>query len=452
MAAKYRQIDYGAKGSEVKTLQELLNSNGYSLDEDGNFGSQTQAAVKDYQQKNNLTVDGIVGNNTWGALTKATDSTGSGSSAGNAATPTYENKTYKPSDAVSQAEALLSQQLSQKPGDYQSTWQGQLNDTINKILNREKFSYDLNSDALYQQYKDQYMQQGNLAMMDTIGQAAAMTGGYGNSYGQSVGQQTYQGYLQQLNDVVPELYQMALNQYNQEGQDLYNQYSLLGTQEEQDYGRYRDEVSDYYTQLQQMYDQYNTERSFDYTQYTDDRDFGYNQYLNELNYKYQQERDKVADDQWQTEYDFALQQYNDSKSSSGSSGSSSSSSSKSSSSGSYDNGSLKESEVKALQKQLGVTEDGKYGPQSKSAAGGLSAEEAYKKYVGDIETGDNVEEDADLPKSFADVAEMCNTMIANGADKSQVSEYITTARQAGIITIAQEKKMKSTMVPKGLTY
>ena len=378
--AKYNQISYGSQGSDVTDLQKLLNQNGYSLDVDGNFGPQTQAAVKDYQQKNNLTVDGVAGDQTWGALTKSNvQQTGGATTAAN--TPTYTKPEYKPSDAVSQAEALLNQQMQQKPGEYQSTWQGQLNDTINKILNRERFSYDMNSDALYQQYADQYTRQGKLAMMDTMGQAAAMTGGYGNSYAQSVGQQTYQGYLQQLNEVMPELYQMALNQYNQEGQDLYNQYSMLGTQEEQDYGRYRDQVSDYYTQLQQLYDQYNTERNFDYSQYADERDFGYEKYTDDLSYQYQTGRDQVADEQWQKEYDLALQKYKDSKSSSDGS----------SYSGSYDNGSLTESQVKALQEAIGATVDGKYGSQSKEKAGGLSAEEAYKKYVGD--STDNTEEE-----------------------------------------------------------
>ena len=47
----------------------------------------------------------------------------------------------------------------------------------------------------------------------------------------------------------------------------------------------------------------------------------------------------------------------------------------------YDNGNLSEAQVKALQKALGVDVDGKYGPKSKEASGGLSATEAYKKYV-----------------------------------------------------------------------
>ena len=176
---------------------------------------------------------------------------------------------YNKSDSVLQAEALLQQQLANKPGAYQSQWQAQLDDTLNKILNREKFSYDLNGDALYQQYKDQYTLQGQQAMMDTMGQAQAMTGGYANSYAQTVGQQTYQGYLQQLNDRVPELYQLALDQYNREGQDLYNQYGLYADRENQDYGRYRDTVSDYYTELDRLTNESRYQAETDYNKYRD---------------------------------------------------------------------------------------------------------------------------------------------------------------------------------------
>lgn len=61
----------GTISSEVKTLQRLLNgiqSSGLSVD--GNFGSKTQTAVKVFQKRNNLTVDGIVGLNTWSKLLK----------------------------------------------------------------------------------------------------------------------------------------------------------------------------------------------------------------------------------------------------------------------------------------------------------------------------------------------------------------------------------------------
>lgn len=136
---------------------------------------------------------------------------------------------------------------------------------LNKINNREKFSYDLNGDALYQQYKDQYITGGKLAMADTMGQAAALTGGYGNSYAATAGNQAYQGYLQKLNDVVPQLYQMAVDRYNQEGQDLKDQYSIAQQMYNTKYGELADRVSEWQS-MQDMLDSkaYNLEnQSFD---------------------------------------------------------------------------------------------------------------------------------------------------------------------------------------------
>lgn len=140
---------------------------------------------------------------------------------------------------------LLEQQNAAKTNTgYESKWQDQVDNYINQIQNRKPFEYDLNADALYQQYANQYRQQGNLAMMDTMGQAQAMTGGYGNSYAQSVGQQAYNQQLNQLNNVVPELYSMALDRYMNEGNQLYNQLNIAMQQEDIDYGRYRDQLSD----------------------------------------------------------------------------------------------------------------------------------------------------------------------------------------------------------------
>ena len=183
-------------------------------------------------------------------------------------------------DTVKQALAMIQQQMNNKPGEFQFANQGQLDEAWNKYNNGEKFSYDLNGDALYQQYKDQYQLQGKLGSMDVMGQAAAMNGGYGSSYGQTVGHQTYQGYLQQLNDRVPELYQLALNQYNQERQDLKDTISLLSQQKEQEYGVHRDGVSDWKDMLQYSTDNYNTL---------------YDRVVDQQSIKYQLSRDAIED-------------------------------------------------------------------------------------------------------------------------------------------------------------
>lgn len=103
---------------------------------------------------------------------------------------------------------------------------------LEEYLSREDFQYDMNADALYQQYKDRYQQLGKKAMQDTMGKAAALTGGYGSSYAQNVGQQAYQGYLQQLDDVIPELYQLAYNRYQAKGDRLYKTYQSWAQQEQ----------------------------------------------------------------------------------------------------------------------------------------------------------------------------------------------------------------------------
>ena len=135
---------------------------------------------------------------------------------------------------------------------YQSQYRDQIQGLYDKIANRKDFTYDVNADAMYQHLKDQYVQGGRMAMMDTMGQAQAMTGGYGNSYAQGVGQQAYQGYLQGLNDQVPNLYQMALNRYIQQGDQLKDQYSMLTSQDALDYARWQDQQNLALQQAQAM--------------------------------------------------------------------------------------------------------------------------------------------------------------------------------------------------------
>ena len=210
----------------------------------------------------------------------------------------YEEKKYVQSDAVTQAQQALKNQQANKPGQYQSQFQTGMNDLMGQIQNRPKFQYDVNADALYQQAAQRYIQQGQQAMMDTMGRSAAMTGGYGNSYAQTARQQTYQNYLLGLTDMIPQFQQMAWQQYQMEGDDLLNRYSLLAQQEESAYGRYNDMLSRYYAELDRLQGVYDSERDYDYSRFADDRDFDYGRYMDDLNYQYQLDRDKVADDQW----------------------------------------------------------------------------------------------------------------------------------------------------------
>ena len=120
---------------------------------------------------------------------------------------------------------------------YLPSYGDQMDAIMEQIFNRQPFEYDMDADALYQQYKDRYITQGKLAMEDAMGKAAQLTGGYGNSYAQSVGQQTFQGYMDGLNDKVPELYALARSKYDAEGNELLSRYSLLADRENTEYNR-----------------------------------------------------------------------------------------------------------------------------------------------------------------------------------------------------------------------
>lgn len=176
---------------------------------------------------------------------------------------------YTPGSAVTQAQEQLKAYQDQKPAEYANRWKDQMDTMLNSILNRKDFQYDVKADPLFQQYRDQYIRNGQLAMRDTMGQAAQLTGGYGNSYAQQAGQQTYNGYMHGLTDKIPELYSLAMQAYNSKTNDMTNRYNLMGTQEGKEYSRYQDGMNAYNAELERLQNLYNTERSYDYGQYRD---------------------------------------------------------------------------------------------------------------------------------------------------------------------------------------
>ena len=128
---------------------------------------------------------------------------------------------------------------------YDSRYDEQIRSLYEQLTSRGPFRYDSATDPLYQQYRQSYVQLGQNAMRDTMGQAAGLTGGYGSSYAQSVGQQQYDAYLRRLADVLPETYGMALQSWQAEGQDLQRRYSAAAALEQSDYERYLDELAQY---------------------------------------------------------------------------------------------------------------------------------------------------------------------------------------------------------------
>ena len=230
-------------------------------------------------------------------------------------------------DYISQINSLI------KP-TYESKYNNLIENTMNKILNKENFTYDFNADPLYQNYKDQYTKLGKEASMNAAASASALSGGYGNSYAGTAASQANQQYLTQLNDKIPELYDAAMKKYQMETENLYNKFGLLQSEENRLYGQHRDEVSDYYNDYGNLQQGFATAQAheewlesmelekekFGYQKERDaisdsqwNKTFDYNAGRDsvsdsqwEKQFAYQQARDAVADSQWEKEYQLAL--------------------------------------------------------------------------------------------------------------------------------------------------
>lgn len=168
-------------------------------------------------------------------------------------TQNTQNIQSKASDPYTLAvQNYLQNQQVQAPS-YSSPYSDQINSLINQVVNRDKFNYNINEDPVYNALRDQYTNLGNLAMRDAMGNAAQLTGGYGNTYASQVGNQAYQQYLSGLGEKTTDLYQNAYDNYTAEGNEIYKQLNSLGSLEDLEYKKYLNAL-----------DQYNTDRSFSY--------------------------------------------------------------------------------------------------------------------------------------------------------------------------------------------
>lgn len=273
--------------AEKKTWEELYKQSG--------AGQAQSTPSSDVGSMQNVDVKALSKPSTVnpGAITQSYYTTPTTSSNYESGRPVYSQ-----SEAVQNAATALQNQQAAKPGEYQSQWGDQIQEMINQALNRPAFSYDFAADPMYQQYAQQYQRGGQMAMENAMAQSAALTGGYGNSYAQQVGQQTYQGYMQDLYNQLPELRNAAYQLYKDEGDTLRANLAMLQGQDESDYGRYRDTVSDWRSDVDMLY-----------TMYSDMSEAEYNRYINDAAaweadraYWYQKAYDEQQQRNWEAEF------------------------------------------------------------------------------------------------------------------------------------------------------
>jgi hypothetical protein len=331
--------------------------------------------------------------------------------------PDYSQYEYDPTtDAAYQnALAALQQAQTNKP-TYAGTYDGQVDEFYQQIVNREKFSYDLNSDMLYNQYKDQYVNLGQMAMKDTMGQAAALTGGYGSSYGQSVGQQQYDAYLQQLNEVVPELYGMALDQYNAEGDQLAREYALAADLRDTEYGRYQDELDRHWQEVDYLTGRADTEY-----------EKGSSNWYTGI---------QLGKDAEETEYQRTLDAYDKLTSLITTTGYTPTA----------------DEMAKAGMTQEHVNALKSYYTQQQQAAAAAAKAKTTTTTQTPAKAPEKEPEKTPEKEDDVDIEKELNALIRSGAAKSEVNNYLRQALNSGVITQSQYNTYKNTYAPRGNTY
>lgn len=162
---------------------------------------------------------------------------------------------------------------------YENTFAQQQKDLLDRILNREDFSWNKETDPQWSSYKKSYLREGDRATANALAKASAASGGRPSSHAVNAATQAGDYYATKLNDVIPTLYQQAyeryLDEYNMKLKDL----NTVNQQEQLDYAKYLDRLG-----------QFNTDRGFAYQNYADD---------------YDRLRSQLADVQGQNQIDYA---------------------------------------------------------------------------------------------------------------------------------------------------
>lgn len=309
---------------------------------------------------------------------------------------------------------------------YNNQYAEQQQALLDAILNRPDFTWSKETDPLWGSYKKSYLREGDRATANALAQASAASGGRPSTAAVTAATQAGDYYATQLNDIIPTLYQQAYDRYLNEYSMMLQDLGAVNTQEQLDYAKYLDQLT-----------QYNTDRNFAYDTYLGDfnilqgqlaslqgqDDVDYGRYLDTINlgiqrdeteYQRQQQDQALVQAQvdailaaggtpsaelvgasgYSSEYIQALEDAYRREAAERTSVSSGGGGRGGSSGSGYDNGGLTTTQIQQMQTALGVTPDGMWGPETQAAAGGLSADQAWAIMSGG-ETGNGGGETAD---------------------------------------------------------
>ena len=247
-------------------------------------GAKTSAqnAIKTAQESVVPSLNDIMG------ISSSGSSSGAASGFQRRTAPAYEEFEYEPftydpfktSDLTNSYFSKMQEAEAAKPADYESKYEGAIQSILDGIMNRKSFDMnnDANYQALYNQYAQQYQAQADRAMRESLGNAAALSGGYGSTAATAAAGQAYDRAMEGLNNNNLALMQLAYQMYQDEGNNAYNQLGAVTGLENTDYARYRDAVGDYQNDRAYYANQYQNMYGNDWNKYAFETNMDWNNY------------------------------------------------------------------------------------------------------------------------------------------------------------------------------
>ena len=156
------------------------------------------------------------------------------------------------------------QYTSSAASSYTDPYADRLESALERLEAREPFSYNPEDDPAYQAYRTAYRREGDRAAKNSLGDAAALTGGQASTAAVVAASQARDVYNSKLGDVVPQLYEMAWQMYQGEQNSLLSEIETLANLSASAYAQNVDS------------------RELDYKIFADQRDFAYGQYQDVL--------------------------------------------------------------------------------------------------------------------------------------------------------------------------
>lgn len=223
---------------------------------------------------------------------------------------TFQRRQFRTGADTDEYYDLMKETEENRPDPFKSRYEGTIQTILDGILNPQNNKFDLNKDAnyqsLYNQYAQQYANQANRGMRDTMGAMQAATGGYGSTAATAAAGQAYDRTMEAMNDRNLQLMQLAYQMHGDEAADRYRQLGAVTGLDDTDYARYRDTVGDWMNDRNYYANQYQNMYGNDWNQYSFDTGMDWNEYQDRANRawqefeygdqkEYQKERDAKAD-------------------------------------------------------------------------------------------------------------------------------------------------------------